>query len=463
MLRRQCEDYFAKLHSDPFSRDPFSRFAAAAIGYPCRVRSFDTLSGWLQRIDRERMRAFVRFLWHRFRSDDCFQTAGALSYTSLVALVPLTATVLGVIAMFPIYQRWGDALTAFLFRHFVPTAAASISDYVRVFARSARGLTGLGAAGVLATSLFTMASVEDAFNRIWRVPVARRAYARFLIYCLALLFGPLLAVASLAISSYLFSLPMVVLARQSTSMRYGLHLLPGLLELVAFTAAYFAIPNRSVRLVHALAGGALAALLFESAKYAIAFYLTRASYQQVYGAMAVAPIFLLWIWTSWLMVLLGATFAAALSAFRYQPSAMRLPRGFEFYALLRLLGRFAQARTDQDGLHSAQMHELEPILDDDLLQRLLGSLADIGVVERDPHGCWRLARDLHAVGLVELYEAVGLPIPVGAAELPCSDDALGARAQAALDALRLPLRERMQCSVGSIYPSEPEAAGIPPA
>lgn len=410
----------------------------------------------MRRVDRERVRSFARFLWRRFRDDNCFQTAGALSYTSLVALVPLTATVLGVIAMFPIYQRWGDALTAFLFRHFVPHAAASISDYVRVFAQSARGLTGIGAAGVLATSFFTMASIEDAFNRIWRVPVARRAHARFLVYCAFLLFGPLLAVASLAASSYVLSLPMVVMARQSAAMRLGLRLLPVALQLVAFTAAYKAIPNRSVRFSHALIGGTLAALLLEAAKYGFASYLAHASYEQVYGAMAIAPIFLLWIWVSWLVVLLGATVAAALSAFRYQPSEMCLPRGFEFYALLRLLGRIAHGGARANGLHTAQMHELEPILTDDLLQRLLASLAGIGVVERDPHGLWRLVRDLDEVGLVELYEAVGLPIPVGDAVLPCHDDALGVRVQAALDTLRLPLREHMQRSVGSILPSDPE-------
>ncbi|HTA65154.1 MAG TPA: YihY family inner membrane protein [Xanthomonadaceae bacterium] len=422
----------------------------------------DFTSRLTQRVDRERTRSFLRFLWKRFLDDNCFLTAGALSYTSMVALVPLTATVLGVIAMFPIYQRWGDALTVFLFRHFVPRAVDSMSGYVRAFAQSARGLTGFGAIGVIATSLFTMASIEDAFNRIWRVPTSRRPHARFLIYCAALLFGPLLAVASLALSSYLFSLPMVVMAEQSVLVRFGWRLLPVALELIAFTAAYAVIPNRSVRFTHALAGGALATALFESAKYAIVFYLSRASYQQIYGAMAAVPIFLLWIWVSWLVVLLGATFAAALSSFRYQPRSMCLPRGFEFYALLRLLGRFAQARTHEGGLHTAQMHALEPILTDDLLQRLLGALSEVGVVERSDRGEWRLARDLDEVGLIELYEAVGLPIPVGEVTLPCHDDALGARAQAALDALRLPLRERMQRSVGSIYPTGPEPSSESP-
>lgn len=424
--------------------------------------SVSSLRRWVSGLDQERARAFAAFAWRRFLADDCLGVAGSLSYTSLVALVPLTATVLGVVAMVPEWRHWGDALTSFLFRHLVPHAAAGVTDYVRTFAHSARELTGLGALGVLATSLLTMASIEDAFNRIWNVPTRRRAWARFLVYLAALLFGPLLGVASLAISSYVLSLPAMVVAEQSAWARYGLRLLPVVLEWLTFTAAYVIIPNRSVRRRHALVGGALAAVLLEGSKYAIALYLHHASYQQVYGALAAVPIFLLWIWTAWLVILLGATLASALQAFRYQPAALRLPRGYEFYALLRLLGRFAQAHADGEGLHSAQLQASEPIIPDELLQQMLGSLADAGIVERAGDGRWRLVRELDAIDLRELYEAVGLPIPLGQCALPGSDDALGRRALAALDCLRQPLRERMGRSVGSIYPATIEANPGPP-
>jgi membrane protein len=425
----------------------------SAISYPWRVKPFAIIAQWSQREERERIRAFLRYLLRRFWYDDCLSAAGALSYTTLLALVPLTAAVLGVLAMFPVWQRWGDALTIFLFTNFVPKAAGNVADYIRAFAGSARGLTGFGAVGLVATALLTMAGIEDAFNKIWRVATPRRPIARFLIYWAALTLGPVLSVASLAISSYLFSLPVVAAAEQTGLTKFGLALLPAALELIAFTAAYITIPNRSVAFRHALAGGVLATALFEVAKYAIAYYLTRASYQQIYGALAVIPIFLLWIWVSWLMVLLGATFAASLSAFLYQPKSMRLPNGFEFYALLRMLGRFAQARTEGRGLHTAQLHELEPILTDDLMQRMLAALCEVNVLSRAESGEWLLARDVDEVSLQELCEAAHLRIPLRDAPLPCSDDALGIAAKAALDELRHPLRERMARSVGSIYTS----------
>src|SRR5579859_6419232 len=281
------------------------------------MQSLDTFRQWAQRLHHTHTGSFLRFLFKRFLDDNCLLTAGALSYTSLLAVVPLTATVLGVVAMLPVYQQWGDQLTVFLFNHFVPRSAASVTDYIRTFASSARGLTGFGAVGVLVTSFLTMWSIEDAFNRTWRV--SRRPHASFLMYCAALTLGPLLAVLILAMSSYLFSLPLLAAAKQSELARYGLRLVPVVLELIAFATAYKVIPNHRVRVRHALAGGALATLLFECAKYAIAYYLRRASYQQIYGALAAIPIFLLWIWVSWLVVLLGATFTAALSAFRFQP------------------------------------------------------------------------------------------------------------------------------------------------
>lgn len=413
------------------------------------------IAQWLNHEKRERIRAFVRFLARRFWDDDCLQAAGALSYTTLLALVPLTAAVLGVVAMFPVWQRWGDALTIYLFTHFVPKAAANVADTIRSLAANARGMTGFGAAGLLATALLTMASIEDAFNRIWRVATPRRPVARFLIYWAALTLGPLLAIASLAISSYLFSLPVVAVAEQSAWSKFGLNLLPPVLEATAFSLAYAAIPNRSVAWRHAFAGGLLATVLFEGAKDAIAYYLTRASYQQLYGALAAFPIFLLWIWVSWLVVLLGASFAASLSAFRFQPAAMRLPPGHEFYALLRVLGRFAQAREAGRGLHTAQLHELEPILTDDLLQRLLAALVGIAVLRRAESGEWLLSRDLGSVSLREVCEAANLRIPLSDVSLPCATDALGQRVQAALDELRVPLRARMAHGVGAIYESTP--------
>src|SRR5690606_12303118 len=133
---------------------------------------------------------------------------------------------------------------------------------------------------------------------------------------------------------------------------------------------------------------------------------------------AFVPIFLLWIYLGWVAILLGASLAASMSAFRYQPVSMRLPEGFEIYGLLRLLGRFAEYRRQGKGLHSDEIQRLEPPLTDELIQGFLAQLGEIGMVTRSESGEWVLSRDLDDTTLADLYEACQLRIPIAEAHLP---------------------------------------------
>jgi membrane protein len=151
-------------------------------------------------------------------------------------------------------------------------------------------------------------------------------------------------------------------------------------------------------------------------------------------------------------VLLGASLASSMAAFRYQPVELRLPQGFEFYGLLRLLGRFQQARALGKSLDDDEILRLEPLLTDALLHDLVCELQAHGLLRRDENGDWLLARDLDQVSLSDLYEWTQLRIPVAEQFLPYRDDSLGRAALAALDELRLPLRERLKRRVSDIYP-----------
>jgi membrane protein len=207
---------------------------------------------------------------------------------------------------------------------------------------------------------------------------------------------------------------------------------------------------------HAVAGGVLSVLLFELVKQGMGFYFGRfGNYQAIYGPLAVVPIMMLWIYLGWVAVLLGASFASSMSAFRYQPATMRLPLGYEMYGLLRLLGRFAQARQHGRGLHSDQIQQHEPMLTDALVQQLLGQLDGIGLLSRAETGEWLLARDLEDVTLAELYEACHLRVPINEAHLPCRDDALGRTAADALDHLRMPLRDLLKRRVSTLFEELP--------
>ena len=403
-----------------------------------------TLEQWMDRMrDRERVGTFARFLAKRFLDDNLFQAAAALAYTTIFALVPLAIVVLGVLSAFPVFGEWRDQLTEYIFSNFVPSAASTVKETLLRLVADATTLTVAGAVGLIASLLITLNSVETTFNQIWRVPSSRPQLGRFLVYWTVLTLGALLAAASLAVSAWLFALPVFSTSEGQVLSNVALRLAPFAIELLLVTALYRVVPHRVVALRHAFAGALIATLLLELVKWGLGVYLGMfTTYQRLYGALAALPILMVWIYLGWVAVLLGASFASAISAFRYQPASMRLPEGYELYGLLRLLGRFLEARAQGHGLDGEQMLEFEPMLTDDQLQQFLCALDAIRVVRRTETGEWLLARDLDSLTLADLYEACQLRVPISEAWLPCRDDALGGAAIAALDALRLPVIER---------------------
>ncbi|WP_119717444.1 YihY family inner membrane protein [Cognatilysobacter tabacisoli] len=417
------------------------------------MEPLDSLNRWIDRSrDRARMGTFFRFLAKRFLDDNLFQAAGALSYTTVFALVPLSMVVFGVLSAFPVFGEWSDQLSAYIFNNFVPSAARSVQDYLKEFSANAGKLTTAGVIALLVSLLITLNGIEATFNRIWRVKAARPKFGRFLVYWTVLTLGALMAAASLALSVRFFSLDVFQTDAGRLVEGLMLRLTPFVIELFAFAAIFRVVPHRTVQWRHAFAGALLAAVLFELVKSGIGLYLgTFDGYSKIYGALAVVPIFLLWIFLSWVSILLGASLASTMSAFRYQPANMRLPHGYELYGLLRMLARFQQARGSGRGLHSDEIQKLEPMLTDALVQQMLAQLCEIRLLTRAEGGEWVLARDLDDLMLAELYEACQLRIPIAEAHLPCREDTLGHSAVAAIDELRIPLRELLKRRVSTIH------------
>ncbi len=424
------------------------------------MEPLDSINRWSDRLrDRARARTFFAFLFRRFLDDRLFEAAGALSYTTVFALVPLSMVVFGVLSAFPVFDQWSDSLTNYIFTNFVPSAARKVEDYLKGFTANTGQLTTAGVIALVTSLLITLFSVEGTFNRIWRVKTARPKFSRFLVYWTVLTLGALVAATSLALSTQLFSLAVFSTAPGRMLEALMLRVAPMAIELLAFAAIFRVVPHRTVKWRHAAAGAVLSVLLFELVKWGIGLYIgSFGSYQKIYGPLAFVPVFLLWIYLGWVSILLGASFASSMSAFRYQPAAMRLPEGFEIYGLLRLLGRFAEQRKAGRGLHTDEILQLEPLLTDALVQELLGELCEVGVVVRAESGEWLLARDLDELSMADLYEACQLRIPIAEAHLPCRDDALGGAALAELDELRLPLRDLLRRRVSNIYENGKETA-----
>ena len=421
----------------------------------------DTLNLWRDRLrDRARAVSFGRFLWQRFLDDRLFQAAGSLAYTTVFALVPAAIVVFGVLSAFPVFGEWRDRLSEYIFAHFVPSAASAVQGYLLQAANAVGQLTAAGLIALVVSLLITLHSVEQIFNQIWRVASSRPKFTRFLVYWTVLTLGAMVAAASLAVSVRFFALPLFQTVEGQALATSLLALAPVLIEFAAIVLLYRVVPHHPVRMRHAAPGALLAVAMLELVRWGLSAYLGGfQSYERIYGStVAFLPIFLLWIYLCWVSVLLGASLASSIAAFRYQPAAMRLPAGYEIYCLLRLLGRFQSARREGQGLDEDQILALEPMLTDSLLQQMLCELERIRLARRDERGHWLLARDLDEVSLLELYERCQLRIPVDDHVLPGRDDALGQVAARALDELRQPLRAMLKRRVGDLYrtlPGEP--------
>lgn len=411
------------------------------------------------RINRHKIEAFVRFMLHRFLDEGCLQAAGALAFTTLFALVPLVAAVFGIFAAFPVFAAWREDISGFVFRNFVPATGEAVQGYITQFAANASKATAVGIVVLLFSGVSLMLSIEDAFNRIWRVPSGRGTTSRVVRYWAVITLGPVLVVAALGVSSYLFALPFLEEVDSEFSLKSRLlGLLPFLIEWLTLVCAYALVPNRSVRWRHAAIGAFVAAVLFEIAKRTFAFYaIQSANYEQVYGALSIVPIFVFWIYLSWVLVLLGASLAATLAAFDYRPGELRLTPGNEFRGLLRVLGHFIVAQRAGTALHSRDLCEREPFLTDDLIQEFLRQLGNAGLIRRGDDGAWALTRDLATTTLYDLYAASDYRLPSGAALPGSAAEAPDAVASRWLDEVIAELRERMNVPLGEIFPPPPRS------
>lgn len=249
--------------------------------------------------------------WHtvlcEFMQTNCMNRAAALSFTSLLSLAPLMAVSFTMLHLFPVFSGLSQKMQAFIFNNFVTTSAQIIQAHLQQFIEQAHHLSLTGFLILVVTAVLMMINVEQSFNAIWRVREQRRRVPAFLLYWAILTFLPTLLGIGILISSYIVALPLFFSVHSFFLATTLLKYVPIVLAFVVFTLLYAAVPNCKVPMTGALLGGIVAAILFEFAKYGFALYITRfPTYALLYGAFAAIPIFLIWVYLSWLVVLFGA-------------------------------------------------------------------------------------------------------------------------------------------------------------
>lgn len=365
------------------------------------------------RLYLRRTHQFFKLVLHNLNRDAVIQNSAALTYTTLLSLVPLMTVMLALFSVFPASEKVAVEIEGFIFQNFVPAAGEAVHGHLQNFSQKAARLSGVGFGFLVVVALLLMANIDKAFNTIWHVQRKRHPIGTFMVYWAILSLGPILIVISVAVTSYLVSIPLLNQAETVVELKTRLlSAMPVLISALAFTLLYTVVPNRSVSLKHALTGGVLAALLFEAAKRGFALYVTHfPTYEAIYGAMAVVPIFLIWIYLSWLVTLFGAEFTYCLGIFRDDWHEKQNQRGGEFLLALHLLKWLNGAQEEGRALATQELADLESGVPEEHAERMLDALHQARFVLKTEDKAWALARDLRTVKLIDLYRAVPLVLP----------------------------------------------------
>ncbi|GAB6389571.1 virulence factor BrkB family protein [Stutzerimonas marianensis] len=350
---------------------------------------------------------FGRFLVKRFLADRGPHSAAALTYTTLFAVVPMMTVTFAMLAAIPAFQGVGEQIQGYVFNNFIPSTGATIQEYLVAFTDQARQLTWFGVGFLMATALMMLLTIEKAFNLIWRVRQPRRGMSSFLLYWAILSLGPLLLGAGFAMSTYITSLSLISGPHALIGAGTVLKIMPLVFSVAAFTLIYAAVPNTRVPLRHAAVGGLFTAVLFEAAKQAFGLYVSYfPSYQLIYGAFAAVPLFLLWVYLSWMIVLFGAELVCGLSSSQ-QWRRRALPRLIVMLGLLRVLYEGHQAGREV-GLRDA--HRKGWQLPEDEWDEILEFFERERLVCRTGSSAWVLCRDLNNYSFDRLLQNSPWPL-----------------------------------------------------
>lgn len=257
----------------------------------------------------------MRITIDRVRKERLAQVAGSLTFTTLLSLVPLLAVSLALLSRFTVFHRFERAIDEYVVKGLLPPEISrTILGYLSLFAANARSLTWAGALSLLFAAIALLLTVENALNQMWQVKRNRPFLRRVGMYLLMLTAGPPVLGLSLWATSYVLGISMGIIGVLPPSLSFVLGMGPPMLSMVALTALFHFVPNTKVAWSHAVAGGLIASVALEMGKRGFAAYLVQLpTYRAVYGAFAAFPLFLLWMYFSWLVTLIAAMVAANLA------------------------------------------------------------------------------------------------------------------------------------------------------
>ena len=350
---------------------------------------------------------FLHYLVRRFSTDKLSNIAATLTLTSLLAVIPLLAVIFTILSAMPLAENLGSVIQAFIFSNFVPAVTEDLELTVIGFVEKASNMKALGFSSLVITAIMLLRTIDAGFNQIWRTKKRRKAIIAFLIYWSVLILGPLFLGISIALSSYFTSLLLVTDTGRQISAQLTI-VLPWLLTTTGLAILYLVIPNSRVKFLHAISGAMVAGILFELSKRLFTMYVTSFPMQEIiFGALSAVPLFMIWVYLSWLVILLGAEVCHGLENFTPERVAASDHDNY-FMDSLRVLEVIQQ---DTNNLDRNDILEKLVNISDTSIAESLQELQRIGLIEESDKGDYHLLNDLENYSITEFIEAVQWKLP----------------------------------------------------
>jgi membrane protein len=361
----------------------------------------------------DRLWSRARYLLRRFEEDRCSDNAAALTYMSLFALVPLLTVMYTIASAIPAFQNVELQMQDLMFQHLLPETSADLEGYLGEFSRQAKQLTGFGVVFLIVTAVLMLRNIERSFNLIWRTRENRSHLSSFVIYWAVLSLAPLAIGLALGI-------PGAIAAAATQVEEYDpigigdllLRITPLLLTACAFTLVYLALPNCRVPVRHALIGGTVAALAFNLARTVFANLVQGSSITLIYGAFAAVPLFLLWLYVSWNIVLMGGVLVHSLSAYQTSEQAAHptVLKALDVLYLFWTRQRSGRPVRELEILNGR--HKVLSSLDSETWRELREIFVRRQLITQNNRSHYFLCRDLHSVTFWQIKEWVDLELPL---------------------------------------------------
>jgi len=353
------------------------------------------------------LREFTVFLFRNLGQDRILLSAGSLAFQTVLSLVPLMAVTISILSISPFFDTFQHYVNDFILTNFLPASGEVVQEYLWQFIRKTSTIPTLGGIFLFLIAIFLIATIDTTINQIWGVDAPRKFFQAFTLYWTVLTLGPVFIGSSLVATSYVWYTFFTEGFMADIQARLLL-LLPVLNSFLGFLLLYILVPNKRVRFFHAFSGAVLASLLFELSRKWFSFYVsTFASYEHVYGALAVIPLLFFWIYLVWVVVLTGAEFVYSLGESRQGPVSREKfhpLRGIN--ALLSVIEAIARAQYQGTRIDMKRLSSEIRAYGSMPLGSIVRLMEDQDIIHKTAAGAFAISCDLHTLSLYELYEKV---------------------------------------------------------